>query len=97
MPCRFLTKTRISVKVSPEVLYQMKEATVASYNCAAASHNFLLDDDSSLPFQVQNLQATVDDKELYVGVAVPEVLREPSDPQGGFFTFLETEMRFSAQ
>lgn len=194
MPCSYSSiatpiPCAVPPQVSPEVLSQMKQAMVASSSGAAASHSFLLDDDSSLPFQAQDLLATVDDKvrclcrpraprrprgprtcacacaptitwtgtwtgaaacvlvapcsclhaqdcaarpatsiylipphglcpcpmplslpcacapapacaraqELYVGVAVPEVLREAADPQGGFFTFLEKEMRFSAQ
>lgn len=36
-------------------------------------------------------------QELYVGVSVPEALRDANDPQGGFFVFLEKEMRFSTQ
>lgn len=52
----------LPLQVSPEVLSQMKAAMVASASGAAASHSFLLDDDSSLPFQAQDLLATVDDK-----------------------------------
>ncbi|GLI63183.1 hypothetical protein VaNZ11_005953 [Volvox africanus] len=78
--------------VSPEVLSQMKQAMVDSNS--ATSHSFLLDDDSSLPFQSAEVLASMDDKDLYTGIPVPEVLQ---DSEGaGLFTFLEKEMRFAA-
>lgn len=47
-------------QVSPEVLSRMKQAMVESNS--SASHSFLLDDDSSLPFQAAELLANMDDK-----------------------------------
>eukprot|EP00210_Caulerpa_lentillifera_P009028 g8617.t1 len=46
--------------VSPEVLQQMKRLMVD--NSSAASHSFLLDDDSSVPFQLEHIVNNMDDK-----------------------------------
>ncbi|KXZ52496.1 MYO1A protein [Gonium pectorale] len=78
--------------VSPEVLGRMKQAMVESHS--SASHSFLLDDDSSLPFQAAELLANMDDKDLYGGIPVPEVLAD-SDGAASF-SFLEKELRFAA-
>ncbi|GFR45863.1 hypothetical protein Agub_g7314 [Astrephomene gubernaculifera] len=78
--------------VSPDVLSRMKQAMVDSNS--SAGHSFLLDDDSSLPFQAADLLANMDDKDLYCGIPVPEVLQ---DGDGGpNFAFLEKELRFAA-
>jgi hypothetical protein len=47
--------------VSPEVLAQMKAAMQES-SSAAASHSFLLDDDSAIPFNHSDVERMVDDK-----------------------------------
>lgn len=46
--------------VSPDVLQQMKQLMVD--NASAASHSFLLDDDSSIPFQLEHIVANMDEK-----------------------------------
>ncbi len=46
--------------VSPEVLHQMKQLMVD--NSSAASHSFLLDDDSSIPFQLEHIVANMEEK-----------------------------------
>jgi len=46
--------------VSPEVLQQMKQLMVD--NSSAASHSFLLDDDSSIPFQLEHIVANMEEK-----------------------------------
>lgn len=55
-PCRYNTET-----VSPEVLAQMKAAMQES-SSSAASHSFLLDDDSAIPFSHADVERMVDDK-----------------------------------
>lgn len=60
--------------VSPEVLQQMKQLMVD--NSSAASHSFLLDDDSSIPFSLEHIVQYMDDKDLYSDVReVPEALK----------------------
>ena len=46
--------------VSHEVLARMKQLMVE--NNSAASHSFLLDDDSSIPFSLDDIQNLMDDK-----------------------------------
>lgn len=46
--------------VSHEVLGRMKQLMVE--NNSAASHSFLLDDDSSIPFSLDDIQSLMDDK-----------------------------------
>lgn len=46
--------------VAPEVLAKMKSAMVESNT--SGSHSFLLDDDSSIPFSLDDIQSLVDDK-----------------------------------
>ena len=46
--------------VSHEVLGRMKQLMVD--NNSAASHSFLLDDDSSIPFSLDDIQQLMDDK-----------------------------------
>eukprot|EP00798_Chlamydomonas_sp_ICE-L_P002990 gene2990-12998_t len=75
--------------VSAEVLARMKQQMVDSNS--SSSHSFLLDDDSTLPFAAAEVLGAMDDKDLYVGVPVPETL-VGSD---GGFAFLEKEVRFS--
>lgn len=53
--------------VAPEVLAKMKQLMVDSN--ATASHSFLLDDDSSIPFSLDDIQQLVDDKVGYVGAS----------------------------
>ena len=53
--CRYGTET-----VSHEVLAHMKQLMVE--NNSAASHSFLLDDDSSIPFSLDDIQNLMDDK-----------------------------------
>eukprot|EP00210_Caulerpa_lentillifera_P001139 g1097.t1 len=61
--------------VSPEVLGKMKKLMVDS--SSAASHSFLLDDDSSVPFQLEHIVANMDDKELYAEVQhLPDALKQ---------------------
>lgn len=55
-----LLSTGCATQVSAEVLLRMKQAMVDSNS--SASHSFLLDDDSSLPFQAAELLANMDDK-----------------------------------
>ncbi|GLC49894.1 hypothetical protein PLESTB_000320300 [Pleodorina starrii] len=78
--------------VSLEVLSRMKQAMADSNS--AASYYFLLDDDSSLPFQAAELLANMDDKDLYGGIPVPEVLQYGDGAAS--FAFLEKELRFAA-
>ena len=47
--------------MSPDVLAQMKMAMQESSN-SAASHSFLLDDDSAIPFTHADVERMVDDK-----------------------------------
>ena len=54
--CSYNTET-----VSPEVLAQMKAAMQESAS-SAASHSFLLDDDSAIPFSHADVDRMVDDK-----------------------------------
>ncbi|KAK9815009.1 hypothetical protein WJX73_004719 [Symbiochloris irregularis] len=74
--------------VAPEVLARMKQHMVD--NNTSASHSFLLDDDSSIPFTLDDIQTLVDDKEMYGEVPVPQQLRE-----GGIrsFDFLRRDLR----
>ncbi|KXZ52498.1 MYO1B protein [Gonium pectorale] len=58
--------------VAPEVQDRLKKAMVESHS--SASQAFLLDDDSSLPFKAAELLANMNDKDLYGGVPVPELL-----------------------
>ena len=46
--------------VSHDVLARMKQLMVE--NNSAASHSFLLDDDSSIPFSLDDIQNLMDDK-----------------------------------
>ena len=46
--------------VAQAVLAKMKELMTA--NTSASSHSFLLDDDSSIPFQLDDIQGVIDDK-----------------------------------
>jgi len=48
--------------VSSEVLARMKQAMVESSASSAASHSFLLDDDSTLPFAAGDIVGQMDDK-----------------------------------
>ena len=54
--CRYGTET-----VSHEVLSRMKQQMVES-STNSASHSFLLDDDSTIPFSQDDIAAMLDDK-----------------------------------
>ena len=54
--CRYGTET-----VSHEVLARMKQLMVDS-SANSASHSFLLDDDSTIPFSQDDIGAMIDDK-----------------------------------
>jgi myosin V len=101
--------------VSSEVLAQMKARMVENAALAAAggiggggvgaaSHSFLLDDDSTLPFAPAEVCAQLDDRDLYAAISpLPEALRDGGGAGGGAaagggssFGFLEKELRFSA-
>lgn len=57
----------------------------------SASHSFLLDDDSSNPFNAAEVQLSMNDKELYSEMPVPEPL------QGNkAFDFLQRDLKLSA-
>ncbi|KAF8063028.1 XI-F [Scenedesmus sp. PABB004] len=77
--------------VSSEVLGRMKQAMVE--HSSSASHSFLLDDDSTLPFAANDILAQMDDKDLYVALPVPDALK--GGDGGGSWAFLEKELRFS--
>jgi len=67
--------------VSHAVLAKMKQMMVE--NSSTASHSFLLDDDSAIPFQQEDILSMLNDKELYSELPVPGGL---SDTQS--FAFL---------
>ena len=52
-------------------------------NQTAASHSFLLDDDSSIPFALDDIQTLLEDKDMYGPVELPQLLQE-----GRSFDFL---------
>eukprot|EP00775_Hariotina_reticulata_P007220 gene7220-7433_t len=79
--------------VSSEVLGRMKQAMVE--HSSSASHSFLLDDDSTLPFVASDILAQMDDKDLYVALPVPDALKGSESNSTGSFAFLEKELRFS--
>ncbi|CAL8460835.1 g366 [Coccomyxa elongata] len=72
--------------VSHEVLGRMKQLMVD--NNTAASHSFLLDDDSSIPFSLDDIQNLMDEKEMYSEVPVPKSLEG-----GKSFDFLRRDLR----
>ncbi|CAL5219117.1 g891 [Coccomyxa viridis] len=72
--------------VSHEVLGRMKQLMVD--NNTAASHSFLLDDDSSIPFSLDDIQNLMDEKEMYSEVPVPKSLEG-----GRSFDFLKRDLR----
>jgi hypothetical protein len=57
----------------------------------SASHSFLLDDDSSNPFNANDVQTVMDDKTLYAGISPPAPLRESPA-----FEFLQHDLKLSA-
>lgn len=67
--------------VSHLVLGKMKD--MMSKNSSAASHSFLLDDDSAIPFQQEDILNMLNDKDLYTELPIPAAL---ADTQS--FTFL---------
>ena len=74
--------------VSHGVLAAMKSAMVDAAAGGAASHSFLLDDDSSIPFTADDVAAGVDDAGLYGDVPIPPALAE-----GDSFAFLARDLR----
>jgi myosin-5 len=56
------------LSVAPQVLGRMKHAMVE--HSSSASHSFLLDDDSTLPFAANDILAPMDDKVRGVHVLV---------------------------
>lgn len=81
--------------VSQDVLTQMKQLMVD--NNSHASHSFLLDDDSTLPFQAQEVLSQMDDKDLNAGLSVPEQLKPSESEPSSSFAFLEKELRINPQ
>eukprot|EP01026_Neomeris_dumetosa_P029749 TRINITY_DN24017_c0_g1_i7.p2 TRINITY_DN24017_c0_g1~~TRINITY_DN24017_c0_g1_i7.p2 ORF type:complete len:121 (+),score=15.25 TRINITY_DN24017_c0_g1_i7:28-363(+) len=75
--------------VSQELLAKMKRAMVDS--TSTASHSFLLDDDSSIPFTNEDIENQMSDKGLYSTIPVPEGLSESHS-----FEFLKRELRLSS-
>jgi myosin-5 len=72
--------------VSHEVLGRMKQLMVD--NNTAASHSFLLDDDSSIPFSLDDISNLMEEKDMYSEVPVPSSLRD-----GRSFEFLQRDLR----
>lgn len=79
--------------VSSEVLAHMK-AQMIDHSSSSSSHSFLLDDDSTLPFAAHDVLSHMDDKDLYVGLPVPDTLRDGEQGSSGF-SFLEKELRLA--
>ncbi|KAG2489089.1 hypothetical protein HYH03_012315 [Edaphochlamys debaryana] len=80
----------ITGTVSENVLGRMKQ--VMEESGSSASHSFLLDNDSSLPFQTAKLlMGGMDDEGLYDAIPVPEALAEGDGAAS--FAFLEKELR----
>lgn len=75
--------------VSHAVLAKMKQMMVD--NSASTSHSFLLDDDSAIPFQQEDILTMVNDAELYSELPLPPSL---SDTQS--FTFLMQAVKIGA-
>ncbi|KAK9844720.1 hypothetical protein WJX74_005896 [Apatococcus lobatus] len=78
---RFGTET-----VSQDVLARMKQLMVD--NQSAASHSFLLDDDSSIPFSLDDIQNLMEDRDMYSEVPVPPSLKVTRN-----FDFLARDLR----
>jgi myosin-5 len=74
--------------VAHEVLARMKQLMVD--NNTAASHSFLLDDDSSIPFSLDDIAALMEDKDMYTEVPVPAALKDYKS-----FEFLRRDLRVS--
>jgi len=75
--------------VSHEVLGRMKQLMVD--NNTAASHSFLLDDDSSIPFSLDDISNLMEDKDMYSEIPVPKSLKDSRN-----FDFLQRDLRRSA-
>eukprot|EP01025_Chloroclados_australasicus_P055566 TRINITY_DN6759_c0_g1_i2.p1 TRINITY_DN6759_c0_g1~~TRINITY_DN6759_c0_g1_i2.p1 ORF type:complete len:1608 (-),score=236.01 TRINITY_DN6759_c0_g1_i2:671-5494(-) len=75
--------------VSQELLSKMKRVMVE--NTSNSSHSFLLDDDSSIPFNNEDIENHMQDKGLYSTIPVPEALGETPS-----FEFLKRELRLSS-
>ncbi|KAL0034959.1 hypothetical protein WJX79_002631 [Trebouxia sp. C0005] len=72
--------------VSHEVLGRMKQLMVD--NNTAASHSFLLDDDSSIPFSLDDISNLMEDKDMYSEIPVPKSLKDSRN-----FDFLQRDIR----
>ena len=57
----------------------------------SASHSFLLDDDSSNPFNANEVQISMNDKELYSEMPIPEQLKENKA-----FEFLSRDLKLTS-
>lgn len=57
----------------------------------SASHSFLLDDDSSNPFNANEVQISMNDKELYSEMPIPNPLKENKA-----FEFLSRDLKLSS-
>lgn len=57
----------------------------------SASHSFLLDDDSSNPFNANEVQISMNDKELYSEMPIPEPLKDNKA-----FEFLARDLKLTA-
>eukprot|EP01023_Acetabularia_acetabulum_P069037 TRINITY_DN9909_c0_g1_i1.p1 TRINITY_DN9909_c0_g1~~TRINITY_DN9909_c0_g1_i1.p1 ORF type:complete len:412 (-),score=75.13 TRINITY_DN9909_c0_g1_i1:139-1221(-) len=75
--------------VSQDLLTKMKRVMVDS--TSTASHSFLLDDDSSIPFTNEDIESQMQDKGMYATIPVPEMLAESQS-----FEFLKRELRLSS-
>lgn len=75
--------------VSHEVLGRMKQLMVD--NNTAASHSFLLDDDSSIPFSLDDISNLMEDKDMYSEIPVPKSLKDSRN-----FEFLQRDLRRTA-
>jgi len=75
--------------VSHAVLAKMKQMMVD--NSASSSHSFLLDDDSAIPFQQEDILTMIDDSDLYSELPLPAGL---ADTQS--FTFLMQPAKLAA-
>ncbi|KAL6769329.1 MYO1 [Auxenochlorella protothecoides x Auxenochlorella symbiontica] len=77
--------------VSHEVLSRMKALMVESA-ASAASHSFLLDEDSALPFTQDDVAAFMDDKDLLGEMGIPAALRDQPS-----FAFLNKRLELALQ
>ena len=74
--------------VAGEVLQEMRK--LMQEQSGSASHSFLLDDDSSNPFNANDVVGLMDDKNLYCEVTVPPPLSDNTA-----FDFLKRELKLT--